>query len=207
MLEMKPLVVGMIETNCYIVTDPETASVWIIDPGAEPERIAAEVRKHLPEPKQATILLTHAHVDHIGAVSKLAAAFHAPVHLCDGDVPLYRSPANALPPFMPAAVDLPDTTPPESNAVFQVIPTPGHTQGGCCYYFPALAMVFTGDTLFAGSVGRTDLPGGNTAQLLESIRTQLLPLPSNLAIAPGHGPESTMGREADTNPYLHFSQY
>lgn len=200
------LPVGLLAENCYLVIDTAANRVWIIDPGAEPESILAELnRQSLPAGTVYEILLTHAHVDHIGAVGELAKRLHAVVRLHPKDVPLYRSPENALPPWVPAAQNLPETRPYEPNEVYEAVFTPGHTLGGCCLYFRDLHLLFTGDTLFAGSIGRTDLPGGDAGELYRSIENELGSLPRSLAIAPGHGSQSTLGQEFLTNPYLTFN--
>ena len=117
---------------------------------------------------------------------------------------LYSSPMNALLPVMPAAQDLPETAwPPPDNGDFEVIETPGHTFGCVCYYFPGLNGVFTGDTLFAGSVGRTDLPGsGEHEDLIASVRERLFPLPDDTRVFPGHGEETTIQMEKKFNQFL-----
>lgn len=197
------LPVGLLGVNCYLVWDEHSSTGLVIDPGDEPERITGMIRQQGVTPR--AILLTHAHVDHIRGVGGVAAAFAIPVWLHPADRPLYASPANALPPWLPAAEGLPAPCP-ELPALpelpVRVLHTPGHTPGGVCYHLPAAGMLFTGDTLFQDSIGRTDLPGGDAAALLRSIRTQLLPLPPATRVCPGHGAETTLGAEAAANPYL-----
>jgi glyoxylase-like metal-dependent hydrolase (beta-lactamase superfamily II) len=197
------LPVGLLGVNCYLVWDETSRAGLVIDPGDEPERIAAVLREQRIEPRG--ILLTHAHVDHIRGLPALAAALRLPVWVHPADRTLYRSPANALPPWLPAASGLPEpvSEPPIVPGLdYRILPTPGHTPGGVCYHIPAAALLFTGDTLFAGAVGRTDLPGGDAAALLDSIRTRLLSLPPATVVLPGHGPASTVAAEAQGNPYL-----
>ena len=151
----------------------------------------------------AGILCSHAHVDHISAAGEVAKALGIDcVRLAAADHPLYASPENALPPWLPAAKNLPPAKEFTPNDDFTVIPLPGHTPGGSGLLFTAGNALFVGDTLFAGSIGRTDLPGGDYATLMESIRSRLLTLPDDLNAYPGHGPATTIGRERASNPYL-----
>ncbi|MFA5203624.1 MAG: MBL fold metallo-hydrolase [Lentisphaeria bacterium] len=203
-IQVLTLPVGMLEANCYLVWNPDTLDALLLDPGDEPGRIAKAVAERGLHPR--AILLTHAHVDHIRAVSELARQWAVPVCLAPADHPMYHSPQNALPPWMSAARDLPEpqAEPPPAppGLEFRVLSTPGHSPGGVCYYFPAAGAAFTGDTLFCGSIGRADLPGGNADTLLHAIRNQLLTLPPETVIYPGHGQPSTIGEEAAHNPYL-----
>lgn len=202
MLQITTLPVGMLGTNCYVAFSEETRTLYIIDPGGDGDDILGAAAKFRPE--KTLVLLTHAHVDHISALGEVTAALKPrTVYLADGDAPLYRSPANAIPPFLPAARNLPATAAAtDGDAEFTVLATPGHTPGGAAFYFPAAGVVFVGDSLFAGSVGRTDLPGGSWAQLEASIRQRLFTLPPDTVVYPGHGPATTIGREQSSNPYL-----
>jgi glyoxylase-like metal-dependent hydrolase (beta-lactamase superfamily II) len=202
MIRMECIPVGFLEVNCYLVWADGAASALVIDPGAEPAKIEAALARHGLKP--AAVLLTHGHVDHIGAVGALAAKHGIPVWLHPAEMTLYRSPANALSPWIPAVRDLPEPAgeiPSVPGLAFSVLETPGHTRGGVCYYFADSATVFTGDTLFAGSVGRTDLPGGDAATLQRSIQ-KLLELPPETAVFPGHGEPTTIGDEATGNPFI-----
>jgi len=196
------LAVGFLEVNCYLVPSSADGCLYLIDPGAQADRIIAAARGHdLPE---CRILLTHAHVDHISAIPAVAVALGVRhVHLHPDDLPLYRSPRNELPPLFPAlAALLPEPEPYSANCEFRTLPTPGHTRGSVSLYFPRLAAVFTGDTLFRSGVGRTDLPGGDHHALLRSIRDTLFVLPEATGVLPGHGPASTIGRERRENPWV-----
>ena len=203
-LRMASLSVGPIDENCYLVHLEAPRRLYVIDPGADAGRIV-EAAARFPEFDEARILLTHAHVDHIGAVGEVAKKLNATrVMLDPADGDIYRSPFNEIPPVLPAARDLPQTTDFEPDGDFTVLRVPGHTPGGCAFLFEdeKHPVLFCGDTLFAGSVGRTDLPGGDWETLLESIRCELLPLPSETRAFPGHGCSTTIGEEKTQNPYL-----
>lgn len=197
-MNLKIIPTGMAETNCYLVLSGTT--LYIIDPGSEAENVVAETGEF--EFERVRVLLTHAHVDHIASLGELVEMIPVEaIYLHPNDLPLYRSSDNHLLPWIPAAENLPETVD-TAWEDFRVIETPGHTQGGVCFHFEELKMLFTGDTLFGGSVGRTDLPGGNSAQLLRSIRERLLTLPGSLMCYPGHGAPTTIEREKRHNPYL-----
>ena len=193
--------VGLLDVNCYLVYPKQDGVLYIIDPGGNPEKILKQVERFNAGSYQ--VMLTHAHVDHISALGELNKALNfGKVYLHPDDKPLYLSPANALLPIMPAAKDLPETAwPPPENGDFKAIETPGHTFGGTCYYFPELNGIFTGDTLFAGSVGRTDLPGGDWATIKNSLH-RLSTLEKNYRVFPGHGPSTTLADEKNFNPYM-----
>jgi len=206
-IPVKIIPVGMLDTNCYIVGDPETKEGVVIDPGAEGDRIKAAVESLGLDVKY--IINTHGHHDHIGANFIIKRAFGAPLAIHRDDASMLKDPLLNLSfkkdreeiSGLEADMLLEDG---DEIAVgrlaFKVLHTPGHTQGSICLL--AEREVFTGDTLFAGSVGRTDLPGGSYEQLMESISTKLKPLPGELTVYPGHGPSSTMSVEKEDNPFL-----
>ena len=190
---MKTLSVGTFEENCSIHRG------YIVDPGAEAERIIAALGQEAPK----AILLTHAHFDHIGAVGRLQARFpDLEVFVHPEDAKIITHPLNNFPPDYPPA-PMPQNITWDTSLIegCEVIETPGHTPGGVCYYFPADKLLFSGDTLFNYSVGRTDLPGGDMATLMASLQ-KLLALPDEVQVIPGHGPTTTIGAEKRGNPFL-----
>lgn len=193
--------VGALSVNCYLIFDSTSRTLLVIDPGDDADLIISAAESF--DYEHAAILLTHAHVDHIGAVPEVYRALKAEyVYLAPEDADLYSSPDNHILPYLPPVAGLPVTTARWELENVKVIHTPGHTRGGSCFYFPAEKMLISGDTLFAGSVGRTDLPGGSFAALEKSIREQLLVLPEDTVVYPGHGPRTTIGNEKNGNPYL-----
>jgi len=193
-------VVGMLDVNCYLVPVSESRRLYIIDPGGDAETVVAAAKKFAYD--EAVILLTHAHVDHIGAVRDVAKTLGiTKVYVHKNDVSLYESPNNNLLPYIPTAEDLPKISDVPGND-FEIIETPGHSQGGVCFYFKQIPAVFVGDTIFNNSVGRSDLPGGNHDQLIASIKNKLMTLPDDLKLYPGHGQPTTVGSEKKFNPYL-----
>ena len=188
-MQRHTLQVGTFEVNCSVLADGEKA--YIVDPGAEADRIIALLEKLALRPE--AILLTHAHFDHIGAIADLQRKYPAlPVVVGDADRAVFTHPMNQYPPDYPAA-PLPENLQATIDG-FEIISTPGHTPGGVCYYLPADKLLLAGDTLFCGSYGRTDLPGGDYDTLMASLR-KLSTLPPDTLVVPGHGPETTIGRE------------
>lgn len=202
-------VVGPIQTNCYIIST-DTACV-VIDPGAEPEFLLRQLGDRKPD----LIVLTHRHPDHIEALADLVDATKAPVYAHELDVigiehpELDRGPGSAFGHPRATHVDFKVSDGAKITAgdiELTVMHTPGHTIGGICLLLNDSdgnpAMLFSGDTLFAGSIGRTDLETGDFDQIMESIRTKIMPLPDDVAVMPGHGPASLIGHEKATNPYM-----
>lgn len=197
---------GMMGANCYIISCPETKKAMVIDPGAEGKRIHRWV---LDKGYQVEyILLTHGHLDHIGAVDELRDAFGAKVGIHAGDAGMLTdgrknlsSQFGSLIEMKPADFLLEDgQTITIGQLTLTVLATPGHSQGGVC--FLTSDGLVSGDTLFAGSIGRTDFPGGSLEQLLEGINQKLMVLPEETRVFPGHGEETTIGREKRGNPFL-----
>jgi hydroxyacylglutathione hydrolase len=205
------LPVGMLQCNCSIFGDEQSHEAVVIDPGDEIEAIQAILAKH--ELRVKAIVITHAHIDHIGGAQKLKAATGAPVYMNAND----RELANQLDvqagwlgmetPEKPSI----DVNAREGESIklgraeFHVLHTPGHTQGSISLWIPAENKLVAGDTLFRDSIGRTDLPGGNPRQILRSIHEKLLPLDGATIVIPGHGPNTTIERERERNPFLQNS--
>lgn len=195
------LPVGVFETNCYLVKCG--SALYVVDPGAEPERIRLAAEQLGFE--RVEILLTHAHFDHIGAVEALAELWNIDqVSLGAEDTRIYQSARNAYPPYYPVSEKLPPAREYADNPDFRVLALPGHTPGGRGLLFTdgEHQHLLVGDTVFAGSIGRTDLPGGDYSALINSIRTEIETLPDEVALYPGHGEATTVGAERRHNPYF-----
>lgn len=200
--------VGPLRCNCTLLANLESHEAMVVDPGDEIADILARLARHHLTLKQ--IVVTHAHIDHIGGAAQLKRATGAPVLFHQADLPIL----NML--EMQAGwlgLPAPEKVALDQNAndglstgipglAAEVIHTPGHTPGSICLHFPKQELLLAGDTLFAGSVGRTDLPGGDTRALLHSLHTRLLLLPENTLVVPGHGEETILGQERETNPFL-----
>ena len=204
--------VGTFEVNCSILS--ENGKAIVVDPGADATHIRAELKKQ--ELDLAAVLLTHAHFDHICAIPELQRVYpDLPVFISDADAKIISHPFNQFPPDYPLVAGLKNIRPAKDLGTFltsmgwtttvEVIDTPGHTPGGVCYLFKTgdgkPDTLFSGDTLFCGSVGRTDFPGGDMATLQESLE-KLKGLPKDTVVVPGHGIETTIARELASNPFL-----
>ncbi|WP_026674873.1 MBL fold metallo-hydrolase [Alkalihalobacterium bogoriense] len=200
---------GPLQTNCYVLSNDKGEAV-IFDPGGNAEQLQNFLTEQQYTP--VAILLTHAHFDHIGAVDFIREKWDIPVYLHENEKGWLSDPAqNGSMYFMGdeevkmkeashlVVKEEPITVGPFTFTVFF---TPGHSPGSISYYFEKENIVFSGDALFSGSIGRTDLPGGNHEQLLQSIHSKLLELPEETVVASGHGPTTTIGNEMDSNPFL-----
>ena len=200
--------VGPLHCNCTILGDEITHEAVVVDPGDNIAEILSRLKKHGLTLRQ--IVITHAHIDHVGGAALLKKATGAPVFLNQNDLGLLRAmemQAGWL------GIPTPEVAPPDESAKdgltvglatlpAEVIHTPGHTQGSICLLFPQQHLLIAGDTLFAGSIGRTDLPGGDGRQILRSLRDRLMVLPDTTRVLPGHGVDTTIGEEKQSNPFL-----
>lgn len=200
---------GPFETNCYLVTAAGTADCWIIDPGLGPGVVIETVRREGLRP--AAVVLTHAHLDHVAGLPEVLGAFprtpiigHEAERDWPGDPELNLSAGYGFPISVPGATEFVadgDTLTLGGDA-WRVLHTPGHSPGGITLYNAAAEVAIVGDTLFAGSIGRSDFPGSDEATLHASIRERLYTLPDRTRVLPGHGPETTIGREKRGNPFV-----
>ncbi|MDR2849103.1 MAG: MBL fold metallo-hydrolase [Verrucomicrobiota bacterium] len=204
-MQLEVIPVGAYGANCSVLwREPERA--WVVDPGADGAALLGVLRERGLTP--ALVVLTHAHFDHVSAVNDILAAYPVPVYLHEADASMAFSPMNAMPPYpatrRPATL-VTDKRDGDTLACgglsATVIHTPGHTPGGWCLFFAAEKLLVAGDTLFAGSIGRTDFPGGNLKAMNASLQ-KLKALPDDTRVVCGHGPMTTIGAEKRSNPYL-----
>jgi hydroxyacylglutathione hydrolase len=198
----------MLQCNCSVFGDETTREALVVDPGDEIDDILAIVNKHGLTVK--AIVITHAHIDHIGGAQKMKQATGAPVYMNQNDAELQKMldvQAAWLGSPTPEAVEI-DADAKDGDRLLvglcevQVLHTPGHTQGSISLWLPSEGTLVAGDTLFRDSIGRTDLPGGDGRRILRSIHEKLTPLPDETVVIPGHGPNTTIGREKRFNPFL-----
>jgi glyoxylase-like metal-dependent hydrolase (beta-lactamase superfamily II) len=209
-MKIDTLVLGDFQTNCYVVrADEGSRDCVVIDPGLSPEPLHDFLAERDLNP--VAVLLTHGHADHIAGLNMLRKHWPGvPAVIHAGDAPMLTNPVGNLSivtgtPFTCEAADviIDEEGPIEyANLRFEILHTPGHTPGGICLYCPEEGVVFAGDALFAGSIGRTDFPGGDYEQLIEGIREKLLNLPDDTTVRTGHGPATTIGTERHGNQYL-----
>ncbi len=202
------LPVGPLQCNCSIIGDEATREAMVIDPGDDIADIQAVIAKHNLQVKQ--IVVTHAHIDHVGGAMKLRVATGAPIVLNQNDYDLLK-----ILDVQAAWIGVPDPgkveidrsvstgeTVTAGSHTAQILHTPGHTEGSICLYFTPEKKLIAGDTLFAGSIGRTDLPGGSMQKIMRSLHDTVLALPDDTVVVPGHGELTTIGEERESNPFL-----
>lgn len=203
--------VGPLQCNCSVIGDEQTREAMVIDPGDQIEDILKILKAENLTLKQ--IVVTHAHIDHVGGAMKLKGITGAPILMNQKDAALLKMldvQATWIGMKPPGAVQVDEAVAEGrilqvGNLSSTVIHTPGHTEGSICLYFPEQKTLIAGDTLFAGSIGRTDLPGGSFDRIMRSLHNQLLQLPDETQVVPGHGPMTTIGEERETNPFLQKS--
>ena len=202
------LPVGPLQCNCSVIGDESSREAMVIDPGANIADVLALIRKHDLTVKQ--IVITHAHIDHVGGAMKLREATGAPILLNQNDYTLLK-----MLDVQAAWIGMPNPGKVEidqnlgngdsvtaGSLTASVLHTPGHTEGSVCLYFAPEKKLIAGDTLFAGSIGRTDLPGGSYKKIISSLHERVLALPDDTVVVPGHGPLTTIGDERHSNPFL-----
>jgi len=202
------LAVGLLSCNCTILGDETSREAIVVDPGYDVPKILALLAKHQLTVKQ--IVVTHAHIDHIASAQSMRQITGAPILYNQADLPLV-----AMMDIQASWFDLavPEVQPPDHSPadgekvavcgiIGTVLYTPGHSEGSICLYVPAETLLLAGDTLFAGGVGRTDFPGGDEGKLQASLRERLAALPGETVVVPGHGPETTIEIERDSNPWM-----
>ena len=201
-------VVGPVQTNCYFLYREDTKDCVIVDPGDEAKRIKKFIEDQELHP--VAILLTHGHFDHIMGLSDVMEDIKVPVYVEEADLPMMMDgESNLSSGYMRGGYQFADAVPVRDGQQlqiagfqFRVIHTPGHTPGGCCYYMEQEDVLFSGDTLFRTSVGRSDFPGGSASALVRSVKEKLLILPEETHVYPGHMEETTIGYEKRHNPFV-----
>ena len=205
-LKMESMVLGPVQTNCYLVLNRESGDMLIVDPADDAQRIRERIAKMGGRP--AAILLTHGHFDHIGAAEELKACYHTPIYAMAEEKEILEDAQNNLSGFYGSGYTVKaDHFLKDGESLrlagfkIEVLHTPGHTIGGACYYFPEEKLVFSGDTLFHGNVGRTDFPTGSMGMLHESLHKKLFALQDDTMVYPGHDASTDIAYEKRYNPY------
>lgn len=212
-MKINHYVVGPVQTNCYVVINEKNKECFIIDPGASAKQLAERIRKDGLTP--VAVLLTHGHFDHAGSAEELAEEFGIKIYAHEAEKDTLENPQKNVSWMMGASETYHANVFLKDEEVLtlagfeiKVIHTPGHTEGGCCYYIETEAVIFTGDTLFAQSVGRTDFPGGSMSQIVRSITEKIMTLneagnlETDIMVYPGHNDPTTIETERMNNPYL-----
>ena len=206
-LELQQCVLGPVYTNCYIAKNKETGEALIIDPADSPSKIELKVNAMGARP--VAVLLTHGHFDHIMGVEAVREKYQIPVYACRQEEEMLREPSiNMTVHYGQGCSIVPDVFLEDLDVIrlagfsVQMIHTPGHTKGSCCYYLKDERVLFSGDTLFCGSVGRTDFPGGSTAEIVRSLHKLVDSLPEETEVFPGHDASTSIGYEKRYNPFV-----
>lgn len=206
-IRVEQYVVGAVQTNCYFAVNEDTLELLVIDPGASAKKLIDTIEQETLKP--VAILLTHGHFDHAAGAEELAKHFGIPVYAQADEKETLEDPRRNLSGWEGREISyhadhyLKDEQEIDlAGFHIRVFHTPGHTPGGCCYFFSYQNVLFSGDTLFCMSVGRTDFPGGSASQLIRSIQKKLMVLPDEISVYPGHNDTTTIGTERMHNPYL-----
>ena len=206
-LEMQQCVLGQVFTNCYFLKNKETGELLIVDPGDYAEKVFQKVS--LMQGKPVGILLTHGHFDHIMAVKEVKEKYQIPVYACRQEEAMLAEPTINMTAVYGSACSIKPEVLLDDGQIFeaagfsiQMFHTPGHTKGSCCYYIKDEGVLVSGDTLFCGSVGRTDFPGGSSAEIVRSLHKLVDTLPEDTEVFPGHDASTTIGYEKRYNPFV-----
>ena len=206
-LSIQTYVVGPVQTNCYFAINDDTKEVLIIDPGASAKQLAEKVKEQGLKP--VAILLTHGHFDHIMGIDDFLKAFPVPVYAGEDELPVIEDDRLNVSCMYGPKYAFHGAQPVRDGQVIEcagievnVLHTPGHTVGGCCYYLPKEHRLFSGDTLFCASIGRTALPTGSSSQLVRSVQEKIMTLPDDTKIYPGHMEETSVQFEKEHNPFI-----
>lgn len=206
-LLIETITVGAFTSNCHVIRRRGSLDALVVDPGGGADEIIAHLREH--NIRVAAYLLTHGHMDHVAALAEVHAEFPAVIGLNNRDAAWAFTPANSWPPWydtpkLPARIERDWTegqTFTDAGLTYSILETPGHSPGSVSFYFESEELLFSGDVLFNGGIGRTDLPGGHAPTLIHSLQ-KLLTLPDDVRVYSGHGPATTIGHERKTNPFL-----
>lgn len=206
-MKVEKFVTGIIGTNCYLAVNEETKQAVVIDPAASPARLMEHIREE--GLKIEAILLTHGHFDHIMGIDGFLKEYAVPVYVHEQDLPMMEDPRWNQSAVYTAGYTFSKAEPVRDGQIlsyagyeFKVLHTPGHTPGGCCYYVESEHVLFSGDTLFQRSVGRTDFEGSSMSDLIRGIREKLMTLPDDTHVYPGHMGETMIGYEREQNPFI-----